>query len=126
MANSASYGVSGDRDFQPMAASATPSHSITRRQRVLISRALPKGFVVLGREDLVIGRARECNLSLLADGVSRKHARICFDGSTHTIQDLGSTNGTLLNGEVIQKTRKLDHEDTVGIGPFNLRFVVTD
>ena len=53
-----------------------PGPAAARRQRILVSRALPRGYMVLGAEEVVIGRGKECQVVLLADEVSRRHTKI--------------------------------------------------
>ena len=48
---------------------------------------------------LTIGRGADCDLVLPDDGASRMHAALSVDGHTLTVRDLGSTNGTLVDGE---------------------------
>lgn len=69
----------------------------------------------------VIGRAASCDLVLTDDSCSRMHARITPEGTRVKIEDLGSTNGTLVNGE---RTRHqfLEDGDRVTIGDTVLRF----
>jgi pSer/pThr/pTyr-binding forkhead associated (FHA) protein len=54
--------------------------------------------VALDRDWLVIGRGRTADLVLAEATISRAHASIGFDGRGFFVQDLGSTNGTLVNG----------------------------
>lgn len=103
-----------------------PASGNTRRQRILASRAIPKGYVVLGAEDAFLGRGKDCQVVLLADEISRRHARIAWDGGVHTIVDLGSANGTFVNGDATSRPRKLDHDDLISIGPFQLRYLVVE
>jgi hypothetical protein len=49
----------------------------------------------------VIGRSRSCDLVVRDDSVSRRHVMLAFDGDHVVVTDLGSTNGTLLNGRWI-------------------------
>jgi hypothetical protein len=49
----------------------------------------------------VIGRSRSCDLVLRDDSVSRRHVMLTVDGERVIVTDLGSTNGTLLNGRWI-------------------------
>jgi len=49
----------------------------------------------------VIGRSRSCDLVLRDDSVSRRHVMLTVDGAHVIVTDLGSTNGTLLNGRWI-------------------------
>jgi len=52
----------------------------------------------LGSGGVVIGRAEDVGISVDAEDVSRHHARIVWSGSHHALEDLGSRNGTLVNG----------------------------
>jgi hypothetical protein len=50
-------------------------------------------------DDLLVGRSAECDVQLADDSVSRRHARLVFRDGTWVIQDRGSTNGTIVNGD---------------------------
>jgi len=52
--------------------------------------------------ELVIGRAMSANVRLNDDGISRRHCRLLQVGGDVIIEDLGSANGTLVNGELVQ------------------------
>ncbi len=69
----------------------------------------------------VIGRGSESDLQLLDQGVSRKHINIDFDGSFATIYDLGSTNGTSVNGHHVA-SQLLRHGDVIRVGHTKLVF----
>jgi diguanylate cyclase (GGDEF)-like protein len=73
-----------------------------------------------------IGRALTNTIVIEADSVSRLHARLYPDGDGHWVEDLGSTNGTLVNGERIEGPRRLDHGDLIKIGGIVLRFLCGD
>ena len=62
---------------------------------------------------------------LVEDMVSRRHAKITVNGDTITIQDLGSTNGTFVNGERIERMT-LNDGDRVLIGTSIIKLVTTD
>ncbi len=66
--------------------------------------------------DFVIGRSSSCSLSLDDGLVSRKHALIHTTPDRVTLEDLGSRNGVLLNGEKIKGLVQLKHGDRVSIG----------
>ncbi len=65
---------------------------------------------------LVIGRAPECNLALKDSQVSRRHARLFWRGSRLIVEDLGSANGTLVNGMPISQPFLLSEHDTMQLG----------
>lgn len=52
-------------------------------------------------EELIIGRRKGCGLRIPAASVSRQHCRLYEDDGFLMVEDLGSSNGTILNGEVI-------------------------
>jgi len=60
--------------------------------------------IELGETEILIGRNPECRLQLLRNTVSRKHARVFFRNEEYHIEDLGSTNGTLVNGVRIERS----------------------
>jgi len=70
----------------------------------------------VGRE-LTIGRAPDQMLRLQGEGVSRRHARLFRDGDDHVwVEDLGSTNGTLVNGAKLTAPRALQDGDQIQVG----------
>jgi pSer/pThr/pTyr-binding forkhead associated (FHA) protein len=72
--------------------------------------------------EIVIGRSSDLDMVLVEDMVSRKHAKISTAGAQITIQDLGSTNGTFVNGEKIKKVR-LKEGDRILIGTSIIKLV---
>ena len=74
-----------------------------------------------GRE-IVIGRSSELDMVLVEEMVSRKHARIQMKNGAVSIEDMGSTNGTFVNGEKITKAQ-LKEGDRILIGTSILKVV---
>jgi pSer/pThr/pTyr-binding forkhead associated (FHA) protein len=71
----------------------------------------------------VIGRdAGKAQFLLDHPHVSRLHASLALDGGRVVLADLGSANGTYVNGRRIARPVPLDRGDHVDIGPFSLRF----
>jgi hypothetical protein len=70
---------------------------------------------VLGQGSNVLGRGTEAAIRLPDTGVSRKHADVRVHGGTVTVEDLGSTNGTLVNGRRIA-SQDLADGDVIRIG----------
>jgi membrane-bound lytic murein transglycosylase D len=58
-----------------------------------------------------IGRTKECDLQIKDDCISRRHLQVIFDGRQWRLKDLGSFNGTFLNGERIQEAALPDYAE---------------
>lgn len=71
----------------------------------------------------VIGRGDQANLRLPDVGISRRHARIDFDGGQVVLTDLGSTNGTTVNGQRVSAVA-LNPGDMIQLGTTTLTFRV--
>lgn len=74
-------------------------------------------------ETLVAGRSSECEIVLGQDEVSRRHARFERVGDVHEVFDLGSVNGTFVNGRRVER-QALHVGDIVQIEGFQLTFVL--
>lgn len=72
--------------------------------------------VRLGHEPLLIGRAAACQVVLSSGGCSRRHATVSPQGNEYVLTDTGSTNGTLVNGELIAGPHRLVDGDIITIG----------
>ncbi len=72
-------------------------------------------FLPLTQNRIVIGRNEDCTVQLTDHSVSGRHCELHFDGSRWWITDLGSRNGTRVNGVPI-KHRPLKHGDEIMIG----------
>jgi Protein of unknown function (DUF3662)/FHA domain len=77
--------------------------------------------VVLGSEPVEIGRLPECTIVLNDPNVSRRHAEVKRRGSEVVVADLGSTNGTKVNGAQV-KERVLEEGDEITVGSTTIRF----
>jgi len=75
------------------------------------------------KDKFLIGRSPKCHLCAASTAVSRRHCAIRRKNATVTIKDLGSRNGTLLNGQPITQEVELSSGDEIVVGP--LRFLVT-
>ncbi len=69
----------------------------------------------------VVGRGSDSDLQLLDQGVSRRHLDIQYDGHHATAYDLGSTNGTTVNGHPMG-SQLLRHGDVIRVGHTRLVF----
>lgn len=77
--------------------------------------------VPLGEEPVTIGRLPDCEIVLSDPNVSRRHAEVRRDAGEFVVVDLGSTNGTRVNGAGV-KERRLADGDEITVGNTRLRF----
>jgi hypothetical protein len=84
---------------------------------------LPSGErIPVGSRPISVGRLPECTITLSDSNVSRRHSEIRAAGSGHVVLDLGSTNGTKVNGVRIQGEHQLQDGDIISVGSTHLRF----
>ncbi|MEM7436719.1 MAG: DUF4388 domain-containing protein [Myxococcota bacterium] len=75
--------------------------------------------------EIVIGRSSELDMVLVEDMVSRRHAKISVETGSIFLEDLGSTNGSFVNGEKVTRT-KLAEGDRILIGTSIIKVVASD
>jgi pSer/pThr/pTyr-binding forkhead associated (FHA) protein len=75
-----------------------------------------------GEGSLVIGRAKDCAISIADARLSRRHSELRCQGRQVTVSDLGSVNGTFVNGKRIQEAHPLKDGDRLRVGPFEFLF----
>jgi pSer/pThr/pTyr-binding forkhead associated (FHA) protein len=71
---------------------------------------------------LSIGRSKEADVQISDRYASSIHVRVFSDGGRHFVEDMKSTNGTLLNGAKLEGDAELHDGDTIQIGDTALRF----
>jgi sigma-B regulation protein RsbU (phosphoserine phosphatase) len=76
----------------------------------------------LTADEVFLGRNPDCGIQLQSNMVSRRHARVFKEGDKVLIEDLGSGNGTFVNGTKIESSTVLEHEARIKLGPILLRF----
>ncbi len=115
------------QDAQPNSTTTrviTPAEARVRREPACVVVVAGAQLGLEARVDdnpLVIGRAEDCGLALSDSSVSRRHCRIVRDGDGYTVEDLGSTNHTFVNGEQITKFGLRDG-DRLRVGHCELKF----
>lgn len=88
--------------------------------RVVAGRDMLRFVTLEEDEPVVIGRDEGCNLSLSDASVSRRHAKIRLIDNQVMVEDLGSTNGTAVNGNLVDRSN-LNVGDHLEIGAVSLR-----
>src|SRR5688572_2237898 len=100
---------------EPLVSSRLPAHA-----RLFLVEAAPvdgpPGRVVPLDGELTLGRRAPCDVTLRDDAVSARHARIVGQNGLWRLEDLGSTNGTYLNGRRVIKPETLRPGDLVTTG----------
>src|SRR5829696_5811007 len=87
------------------------------------SLVLPSGQrVPLGDRPVTVGRQSDCTISLNDQNVSRRHAQITPGRGAYVVSDLGSTNGTMVNGTRISTETRLNDGDILRFGSTYVRF----
>jgi len=88
---------------------------------ILVLSGFYEGLEIpIDRDWFVIGRGRGADVMLAEPTISRAHAAIGCDGEGFFVKDLGSTNGTLVNGQRRERTA-LASGDEIRIGRLHLR-----
>ena len=105
---------------EPLAASPAARRATKARggsQLYLLEPPARNGEVYPLAEEVTVGRAPGCGVVLEEDTfVSQVHARLFRRGRETYVEDLGSTNGTLVNGERISEVTRLQRGDQVQFG----------
>lgn len=77
------------------------------------------------RKKYYIGRAEDCQLRANTDSVSRHHCALMIEEPDVLIRDMGSTNGTYVNGERINGSHALNNGDILAVGALKFEVVIT-
>jgi hypothetical protein len=103
-----------------------PADLISRAPRLVVERAPghESGMIYDLGGDVVLGRGDTAEIRLRDPFASSRHARIYEQGKILVIEDLGSTNGTYLNEELLDGPRPLHPGDRVRIGDSEFAFEV--
>ena len=93
--------------------------------QLIVVRGKPEGKVIpLAGSSFKIGRGETCHLRPNSEQVSREHAEFILESSAVIVRDLGSRNGTLVNGKALTtEPCTLKDRDLVQVGP--LTFAVS-
>ena len=76
----------------------------------------------LRQGETVIGRARDAGVRIDSGGVSRHHARVVVSGGEARVEDLGSKNGTFVNGQPVTGVCRLHEGAEIRVGAVTLTF----
>ncbi len=96
--------------------------------QLVVVRGKPEGKVIpLVGPTFKIGRGETCHLRPNSEQVSREHAEFTLIGETISVRDLGSRNGTLVNGKALTSDScRLKDQDLVQVGPLTFAVTILD
>lgn len=94
-------------------------------------RSFPRYFVTRGKHEFMLeagetlfGRDPAAGVCIDHPSVSRRHASLSIGAGGAMLCDLGSRNGTFLNGRRVDRSMQIEHGAVIGLGPITLTFVV--
>ncbi len=96
---------------------------------VTLHRIVGRGLdseIRIDRSPFLIGRAGDCDLRLVCPMVSRHHCEIVIQQGAVLLRDVGSKNGTFVEGERIYGTTELKDDDVVNMGLVLLRIQICE
>lgn len=79
-----------------------------------------KTFPIAEGQTITIGRGKECDISIDNTAISRQHISISMNSGIYFVSDLGSTNGSFVNGKKIDIDEPVAESDTIVFGKFIL------
>ena len=102
--------------------------TILMKVQLVVVRGKPEGKVIpLVGPNFKIGRGETCHLRPNSEQVSREHAEFTISGESIVVRDLGSRNGTLVNGKALTtEVCKLKDRDLVQVGPLTFAVAILD
>jgi EmrB/QacA subfamily drug resistance transporter len=122
-----------DDDTRRVLGPAEPSFDVTRARAVpprpsvggelRVSRGTASAPTLVVEGSRLLGRDPECDMTLDDPEVSWRHARVAATDGRVTIEDLGSTNGTFVNGGRILERQQLNSGDRIELGSAAIEFV---
>lgn len=100
---------------------------LARHHAALVVLAGPRkgSELPLHRPRVVIGRGNDSDLVFVDETVSRQHAAISFRGGRFVVEDLDSSNGTLVGGDRVA-VRELHHGDRIRLGAVELQVIIDE
>lgn len=95
--------------------------------QLVVVRGKPEGRVIpLVGPNFKIGRGETCHLRPNSEQVSREHAEFTIGADSVTVRDLGSRNGTLVNGKALTAECRLKDRDLVQVGPLTFAVSISE
>lgn len=96
-----------------------------RTKKFFLIRTSDGAKIPLTRPVISLGRSKQNDLAIDSDSVSRKHAELLLRDGKFMLVDLGSTNGTMVNGETITSTT-LKNNDVIELSTERFKFIIEE
>lgn len=93
---------------------------------LILASETPQQRLRIGPGGLTVGRHPDCEISRPIPEISRRHCRVEIDGEWALLRDLGSTNGTRLDGRQVAGEQRLRNGSRIWAGPLELRYECRD
>ena len=113
-------GLGKDQGTSAISAEEAQKHGLAREVVEVVTKH--GNFPLKGRGPWTVGRSQENDIVIPDPNVSRQHARLSRSDNGYVVEDLGSTNGTLLDGAPIDRER-IESGDELTFGQSSARFV---
>ena len=93
--------------------------------KLLVVQGKPEGKEIpITVPRFIVGRSNDCHLRPNSELISRHHCQIAVNGEQVSIMDLGSSNGTIVNGERIIEEVPINDGDMVQVGPLGFQIIL--
>ncbi|MFN8522464.1 MAG: FHA domain-containing protein [Chloroflexota bacterium] len=109
----------------PSAGNGGYAESVPHARLRVEQGSIDKPVIEISKPEMVIGRRLECDVVILDDNVSRRHAVLTWDASGFAIEDQSSANGTVVNDQALEGKVALSAGDVIRIGDAVLVFEVS-
>lgn len=107
--------------------STAPSPIIAMVTKLIVASGKSAGrSIAIKRSKLLIGRSEECDVRPLSEEVSRRHCAVHVGPAEAWIEDLGSRNGTFVNGTKITEKMRIKDGDIIRVGALELQVSCVD
>lgn len=87
---------------------------------IRLNDTIIKTFSIREGQTITIGRGNECDVSIDNTAISRQHISLSMNNGIYFLSDLGSTNGSFVNGKKIGRDEPVSEEDTIAFGKFTM------
>src|SRR3954468_10104093 len=101
--------------------------TLPMKVQLIVVQGKPEGKTIpLAGPVFRIGRGETCHLRPNSERVSREHAEFTVTADEVMVRDLGSRNGTLVNGKALTQPQALNDHDLVQVGPLTFEVSIAD